>query len=394
MQWYEEVLKRIDGKKTYCHKELMDELRMLKTDLSDSTYHWAISGLVRDGALTRYGYDSYSLTSDHTKDEYVPVYSDTAEGLIRLISEKYPYVQFMVFETVLMNEFLNHLIAQNTVFIQVEKESSIYVFRFLQEQGIQNVMYKPGKKDFNLYWSKDCVIVTDMISEAPIRADKPHYIMLEKMLVDMSADKLIAVTFSKAELPDVYEQAQSRYLLDKVRMLRYSRRRNRQDVLLKYLEGEELVQLELVPKKTTPAEDKLVVHCFGHFDVYWKGEPVFFARKQSKELLAYLVDRQGAACSAGEIAIALWEKESCGKVEHNRIRVLINDLKKTLQSIGMEQVLIREHRELAIRKDLIDCDYYRMLEGDMDAVNSYRGEYMLEYSWAEITNADLRFRRQ
>lgn len=157
---------------------------------------------------------------------------------------------------------------------------------------------------------------------------------------------------------------------------------------------EELEQLELVPKKTTPAEDKLVVHCFGHFDVYWKGEPVFFARKQSKELLAYLVDRQGAACSAGEIAIALWEKESCGKVEHNRIRVLINDLKKTLQSIGMEQVLIREHRELAIRKDLIDCDYYRMLEGDMDAVNSYRGEYMMEYSWAEITNADLRFRRQ
>ena len=237
MQWYEEVLDRIDDKKTYCHKELMDELRMLKTDLSDSTYHWAISGLVRDGVLTRQGYNSYSLTSNHPKVEYVPIYSDTAEELIRIISEKYPYVQFTVFETVLMNEFLNHLIAQNTVFIQVEKESSIYVFRFLQEQGMRNVMYKPSEKEFNLYWSKDCVIVTDMISEAPIRADMPHHIMLEKMLVDMSADKLIAATFSKAELSDVYEQAQSRYLLDKVRMLRYARRRNRQDVLLKYLEG-------------------------------------------------------------------------------------------------------------------------------------------------------------
>lgn len=86
--------------------------------------------------------------------------------------EKYPYVQFTVFETVLMNEFLNHLIAQNTVFIQVEKESSIYVFRFFQNQGIQNVMYKPGKKDFNLYWAKDCVIVTDMISEAPFLSNE------------------------------------------------------------------------------------------------------------------------------------------------------------------------------------------------------------------------------
>lgn len=98
-------------------------------------------------------------------------------------------------------------------------------------------MYKPSKNDFNLYWVKDSVVVTDLISEAPIRTSKPNYIMLEKMLVDMSADKLIAATFSKAELPDVYEQAQSRYLLDKVRMLRYARRRNRQDEILKYLEG-------------------------------------------------------------------------------------------------------------------------------------------------------------
>lgn len=237
VQWYEEVANHLDEKMTYCHKDLMEKLKILKPDLSESTYHWAISKLVRDGVLTRLGYDSYSLFKCLTKEEYVPVYSDTAARLIRLVSKKYPYVQFTVFETVLMNEFLNHLIAQNTVFLQVEKESSIYIFRFLQEQGIQNVMYKPEKKDFNLYWSKDCVIITDLISEAPIRIDSPHSIMLEKMLVDMSADKLIAATFSKAELPDVCEQAQSKYLLDKVRMLRYARRRNRREMLLEYLEG-------------------------------------------------------------------------------------------------------------------------------------------------------------
>ena len=78
----------------------MDELRILKPDLSESTYHWAIGAMVRDGTLTRLGYGSYSLSSDLPKDEYVPSYSDTAERLIRLISEKYPYVQFTVFETV------------------------------------------------------------------------------------------------------------------------------------------------------------------------------------------------------------------------------------------------------------------------------------------------------
>lgn len=237
MRWYDEVLNRMSDGKTYSHKELVNELRMLKADLSDSAYHWAISGLIRDGALNRQGYDTYALSLGMPKPEYVQVYSETARELISLISKQYPHVQFTVFETVLMNDFLNHLIAQNTIFVQVEKESSIYVFRFLQELGIKNVMYKPDKRDFNLYWSRDCVIVTDMISEAPLRVDEPHWVMLEKMLVDMSADKLIAMTFSKDEFPFVMEQAQSRYLLDKVRMLRYARRRNRQQVIEKYLEG-------------------------------------------------------------------------------------------------------------------------------------------------------------
>ena len=82
-----------------------------------------------------------------------------------------------------MNEFLNHLIAQNPVFIQVEKESGIYVFRFLPEQGIQNVMYKPGKKDFNLYWSKDCVIVTDIDIISP-RTGKEINILLDVAFED------------------------------------------------------------------------------------------------------------------------------------------------------------------------------------------------------------------
>ena len=236
MQWYIEVLNRMEDKKTYSHKELLDKLRILKAGLSESTYHWAICKLVRNGALARLGYDSYSLPPDSPKKTYEPFYSDIAENLIRLISETYPDVKFTVFETALMNEFLNQLIAQNTVFLQIEKECSIYIFRFLQEQGIPNVLYKPDEDTLALYWSKDCVIVMDLVSEAPIRSDKPHAVMLEKMLVDILSDEIIASRFSQAELPDVMEWAQYCYLLDKTRMLRYARRRNRQDVLLEYLE--------------------------------------------------------------------------------------------------------------------------------------------------------------
>ncbi|MFU0464870.1 DUF6577 family protein [Gardnerella vaginalis] len=243
MKWYEEVLDEISAGRTYSHGELVSKLKSLKSNMSNSTYHWSISSLVSNGKLLKLGYDSYSLPEASHKKQYYPDYSNKSIKLIKVISKKYPHVLFTVFETALMNDFLNHLVAQNTIFLQVEKESSIYVFRFLQEAGYKNVMYNPSKKEFDLYWSKDCIVVTDMISESPVFAVDSylstdfHSITLEKILVDMLSDKLISTTYSIAEFSDVIAQAKSVYLLDKVRMLRYAARRNRRNMLVKYLEG-------------------------------------------------------------------------------------------------------------------------------------------------------------
>lgn len=173
-----------------------------------------------------------------TRSEYRPIYSDRTIQLIDILSQAYPHVSFTVFETTLMNEFLNHLVAQNTVFIQAEKESSIFLFRFLQEQGYHDLLYRPSGKDFSLYWVKDCIVVSNLISEAPILVDAPHSICLEKLLVDMYADKLISTTYSKAEFPDVLQLALSQYQIDKAKMLRYARRRNRREEFTQLLDRE------------------------------------------------------------------------------------------------------------------------------------------------------------
>lgn len=55
--------------------------------------------------------------------------------------------------------------------------------------------------------------------------------------------------------------------------------------------------------------------------------------------------------------------------------------------------MIRKSGLLAIKRDSVDCDYYRMLDGDMEAVNSFRGEYMKQFVWAQDTEAKLHFRK-
>ena len=44
---------------------------------------------------------------------------------------------------------------------------------------------------------------------------------------------------------------------------------------------------------------------------------------------------------------------------------------------------------ISIRPELIDCDMYRFLDGDEDAINAYFGEYMSQYPWAVNTEAQL-----
>ena len=135
----------------------------------------------------------------------------------------------------------------------------------------------------------------------------------------------------------------------------------------------------------------LKVQCFGNFEVFWQGKPLLFNRKKTRELFAYLIDRKGALCSSEEIATAVWEDDGDLVNTKTQIRVLISDLRKTLANIGQDDVVIRQRGQVAINTDKLDCDYYHMLKGDMNALNTFKGEYMSQYSWAEITAGQLAF---
>ena len=150
-------------------------------------------------------------------------------------------------------------------------------------------------------------------------------------------------------------------------------------------------ELDELPAEPKPAPNRLRVQCFGYFEVFWRGEPLRFARRRTKEFLAYLVDRRGAFCAMEDVISALWGDVDDMKNAKHRVRNYISDLRETLKEIDMEDVLIRRTNNIAIRTELLDCDYYRMLEGDMAAVNAFRGEYMTKYSWAELTAGNLYF---
>ena len=54
---------------------------------------------------------------------------------------------------------------------------------------------------------------------------------------------------------------------------------------------------------------------------------------------------------------------------------------------GIEDILIKTWNHLAVDISKIKCDAYEYEQGDLVAINSFHGEYLVNYSWAEFTTA-------
>ena len=160
--------------------------------------------------------------------------------------------------------------------------------------------------------------------------------------------------------------------------------------LMKPISAED-VQREIDNIKGLRQKEKpLTVKCFGNFEVYAKGEKLVFKRLKSKELLAFLVDRNGAGMTAKQICAVLFPDDTDDSKNAAYLRQLVMDLKNTLKSGGAEGVLCHETPCYRVDTSLIKCDYISYLEHGKP---EFHGEYMTQYSWAEATCAMLQFKK-
>ena len=130
---------------------------------------------------------------------------------------------------------------------------------------------------------------------------------------------------------------------------------------------------------------RIRIQCFGNFEIFIDGAPVVFKRAKAKELLAYLVDRQGASSSAAELTAVLWEDKEYTRSQRSYFQTVVSDMLATLKRHGAEHIVIKTHNSIAVDPTRFDCDFYRFLKGDINAVGAFLGEYMSNYSWAEMT---------
>lgn len=155
--------------------------------------------------------------------------------------------------------------------------------------------------------------------------------------------------------------------------------------LLKPVKKEDIeAELKEIQKKGVvkpSTEKRIVIKTFGNFDIFIDDKLVQFPRKKSKELLAYLVDRQGSSVTRKEIASILFEDEEYSRSNQSYITKIISTLIDTLNEYKAGDLILHSQDSYAINKEMFICDAYEYLAGSNDY--PYLGEYMMQYTWAE-----------
>ena len=155
--------------------------------------------------------------------------------------------------------------------------------------------------------------------------------------------------------------------------------------LLKPVKDKDLAAaLENLRNAIPPSPKKqMEARCFGRFEVFAGGKPMVFQRQRSKEMLAYLICLRGSSASRDDICGNLFEYPQTNDRMIANFKTILHALKKDLERYGFEDVLIHSRNRYSIDTDQITCDYFDYITGKNTGPDSYHGEFMTQYSWAE-----------
>lgn len=137
-------------------------------------------------------------------------------------------------------------------------------------------------------------------------------------------------------------------------------------------------------------EKRVRIVTFGQFDVFIDGKPASFNGKKVKELFALLVDKKGQPLQSEEAFYCLWEGEDYNNEHASKYRKLWARLLEFLNENKLDDLIINDHKGMkCLNTDLVECDYFNFLDGDLKARRNFTYTYMSEYWWGEETLAKL-----
>lgn len=221
------ILELIGEHKTISSKKLFELLQEYDPDLKYSTLKWRIYSLKEQDLIKNAGRGLYEIGNN------LPEFSPPIKRKIRLINNHinklFPYLDYSIWTTQWLCDYMLHQPMSYITLIDVDPDASSSVFNKLRNKwNNTKVLFKPDADEFDRYaiGIQNLIIVKDLVSESPLRRmDGVPTPMIEKIIVDIFTEKIIFAAYRGKELSIIFNELNSKFSINKTKLLRYAQRR-------------------------------------------------------------------------------------------------------------------------------------------------------------------------
>lgn len=240
--------------KNITREELKKFYRKFNPELKETTFRWMLYELKKKEVIIAKDRGLYSLSKCNNKasnnkkatvlnnGEYRPAISKKLQEIYDKVKEQFPFLNLCIWETSWLNEFMVHQPGKFMTIVEVENGTEESVFYHLKT--IYNYVFiKPNRQELEwyVYDSNDSIIVKKLVSQAPVlQSKKIATPKLEKVLVDVLAEKDFYYPYQGQELINIYENAFRYYKISLKSLNRYADRRKCSNMVKNFFKQHQL----------------------------------------------------------------------------------------------------------------------------------------------------------
>ena len=226
---------------SFTTRDFVSMVRESDAAYSDRKAYRVLQALQNDGEIMKVGRGHYSKVS--VKETYHFEPSALIREITASIKQKYPLVTFQTWEMYQWNEFVNHQLAHNAFFVEVENQLEATIFEMLFEK-YSRVLLNPDVESYYRYRVDDMIIVQKLVSGSPAPLPGTNQASLEKLLVDIFSRKLTGQLMERAEYRQIYTDAFGKYAINESALFRYAGRRHLESNIRKFIAEETNIVLQ------------------------------------------------------------------------------------------------------------------------------------------------------
>lgn len=238
------ILSHFDDGQTFTRSCFRETVHTYDPACADTAIDWTLASLRKQGVLASAGAGKYYVISpdDPVRRLYSYPHSEEYLALEARILEEFPLANYQMWELIQMNDCVNHQIAKNVIFVEVERMLIDAVYEMLHEQYPYAILQPDEDTFYRQRGPETDIVVQRLVSEAPTPGDH-HSCSIEKILVDLLSKRLTGRIIERSEYPRIYEDMFRKYTIDESRMFRYARRRNLYDTLIGFITTQTNIRL-------------------------------------------------------------------------------------------------------------------------------------------------------